>query len=478
MGYLESRNRLASIEGGLDETIPTTQVHATIHSDSYLQGLFKDRPELQALACMRLLSAKSFIADDISDPILAENIPPRASRPIAKQTQTHTHGQTHNHGQTHTHVQTRPQTQSVQRHSVQSAAAAGLPPAISRTTSAEKTTPKQMKRLVSPTRMRRVSTPHTCSPLKGSLDFSPDAPKGDRVRQSSVFRRLRARSPTTGKIRSGSMGVVSSSKMYTSPQHMGETSPVDLSPFLSPRNGEDIHSLGAGHGGSGSERERDEGRSPEIEEEYQSGQLTHRAISVLQPTEPCVPSTAERLRRTDRHVTDHSPLRRPDILDQADELCLTSFMRRSDPNVKMMPVDDASKPSFFGINPAATSMSLVCAVDESTMAPKTYEGLHLIVFVHGFQGNGLDMRLLKNAISCVNPEAVLFVSTANEGKTEECLLAQGQRLADVRETRPVYVNCVCSVSVYAGRVYLLAVCISGCVYVGFVYVGCMCCRRC
>jgi esterase/lipase len=31
------------------------------------------------------------------------------------------------------------------------------------------------------------------------------------------------------------------------------------------------------------------------------------------------------------------------------------------------------------------------------------EGIHLIVFVHGFQGNSFDMRLIKNYVSFLYP---------------------------------------------------------------------------
>lgn len=56
-------------------------------------------------------------------------------------------------------------------------------------------------------------------------------------------------------------------------------------------------------------------------------------------------------------------------------------------------------------------------------------GIHLIVLVHGFQGNSLDMRLLKNNLSLLHPEALFLCSNKNEGKTEDDIVEMGSRLA-------------------------------------------------
>lgn len=44
----------------------------------------------------------------------------------------------------------------------------------------------------------------------------------------------------------------------------------------------------------------------------------------------------------------------------------------------------------------------------------TYQGLHLFVMQHGFQGNSFDMRTLKNMIAIAMPEALFLCATANE----------------------------------------------------------------
>jgi hypothetical protein len=61
--------------------------------------------------------------------------------------------------------------------------------------------------------------------------------------------------------------------------------------------------------------------------------------------------------------------------------------------------------------------------------PKTYRGVHLFVLVHGFQGNSFDMRLMKNNLSLVYPDAVFMVSSSNEDNTDGDLNEMGIRLA-------------------------------------------------
>lgn len=62
-------------------------------------------------------------------------------------------------------------------------------------------------------------------------------------------------------------------------------------------------------------------------------------------------------------------------------------------------------------------------------APKGYRGLHLFVLVHGFQGNSFDMRLMKNNLAMIHPEAVFLVSNVNEDNTEGDFNEMGIRLA-------------------------------------------------
>jgi hypothetical protein len=61
--------------------------------------------------------------------------------------------------------------------------------------------------------------------------------------------------------------------------------------------------------------------------------------------------------------------------------------------------------------------------------PKAYRGVHLWVFVHGFQGNSFDMRLFKNNLALVYPEAIFLTSVSNEENTDGDFNEMGIRLA-------------------------------------------------
>merc|ERR1711977_235005 len=62
-------------------------------------------------------------------------------------------------------------------------------------------------------------------------------------------------------------------------------------------------------------------------------------------------------------------------------------------------------------------------------APKPYRGVHLFVLVHGFQGNSFDMRLMKNNIALLFPDAIFLCSNSNEDNTEGDMTEMGIRLA-------------------------------------------------
>eukprot|EP00747_Dinoflagellata_sp_TGD_P165622 gnl/TRDRNA2_/TRDRNA2_187147_c0_seq1.p1 gnl/TRDRNA2_/TRDRNA2_187147_c0~~gnl/TRDRNA2_/TRDRNA2_187147_c0_seq1.p1 ORF type:complete len:756 (+),score=128.22 gnl/TRDRNA2_/TRDRNA2_187147_c0_seq1:72-2339(+) len=62
-------------------------------------------------------------------------------------------------------------------------------------------------------------------------------------------------------------------------------------------------------------------------------------------------------------------------------------------------------------------------------APKGYRGVHLFVLVHGFQGNSFDMRLMKNNIALLYPDAIFLCSNSNEDNTEGDMNEMAIRLA-------------------------------------------------
>eukprot|EP00471_Norrisiella_sphaerica_P002386 CAMPEP_0184478970 /NCGR_PEP_ID=MMETSP0113_2-20130426/849_1 /TAXON_ID=91329 /ORGANISM="Norrisiella sphaerica, Strain BC52" /LENGTH=943 /DNA_ID=CAMNT_0026856933 /DNA_START=254 /DNA_END=3085 /DNA_ORIENTATION=+ len=55
---------------------------------------------------------------------------------------------------------------------------------------------------------------------------------------------------------------------------------------------------------------------------------------------------------------------------------------------------------------------------------------HIIVFVHGYQGNSWDMRLFKNHLALLFPNHLFLLSCQNEGHTEGDIGEMGGRLAE------------------------------------------------
>ncbi len=56
-------------------------------------------------------------------------------------------------------------------------------------------------------------------------------------------------------------------------------------------------------------------------------------------------------------------------------------------------------------------------------------GLHLIILVHGFEGNSNDMRVIKNEIALINPSIVFLSSISNQDDTGIDLYQMGKNLA-------------------------------------------------
>eukprot|EP00392_Amoebophrya_sp_AT5.2_P008281 g8300.t1 len=78
----------------------------------------------------------------------------------------------------------------------------------------------------------------------------------------------------------------------------------------------------------------------------------------------------------------------------------------------------------------ACFLQTIKAKDLIPCAPKVPRlALHLVVLVHGFQGNRFDMRLVKNLLAVSFPELVLLSSSTNEDNMEDSIESMGQRLA-------------------------------------------------
>ncbi|KAM1120146.1 hypothetical protein ACFX13_045035 [Malus domestica] len=63
------------------------------------------------------------------------------------------------------------------------------------------------------------------------------------------------------------------------------------------------------------------------------------------------------------------------------------------------------------------------------ISPKKGCVLKLVVFVHGFQGHHLDLRLIRNQWLLIDPKVEFLMSEANEDKTSGDFREMGQRLA-------------------------------------------------
>ena len=53
----------------------------------------------------------------------------------------------------------------------------------------------------------------------------------------------------------------------------------------------------------------------------------------------------------------------------------------------------------------------------------------MYVFVHGFLGNPLDLKLVRDHIFMVNPDMLSLLSACNQDRTYDDLQLQGERLA-------------------------------------------------
>lgn len=53
----------------------------------------------------------------------------------------------------------------------------------------------------------------------------------------------------------------------------------------------------------------------------------------------------------------------------------------------------------------------------------------MFVLVHGFQGNSYDMKLLRNHLNYMHPEAMFLCSSINEDNTEGDISDMGEKLA-------------------------------------------------
>lgn len=69
-------------------------------------------------------------------------------------------------------------------------------------------------------------------------------------------------------------------------------------------------------------------------------------------------------------------------------------------------------------------------VQLSQLVERNKNESHLIILVHGFQGNSEDLRLLRNNILAIYPSAIFLSSTCNENESDGNIEDQGMKLAN------------------------------------------------
>ncbi|XP_019438459.1 PREDICTED: protein FAM135B-like isoform X1 [Lupinus angustifolius] len=105
------------------------------------------------------------------------------------------------------------------------------------------------------------------------------------------------------------------------------------------------------------------------------------------------------------------PLRAPIVIV---ERVMNTPRRNSNQNSYLRHVQTELSPDIIGMKSAPPSFARM---------------LKIVVFVHGFQGHHLDLRLVRNQWLLIDPKIEVLMSEANEDKTSGDFREMGQRLA-------------------------------------------------
>ena len=66
---------------------------------------------------------------------------------------------------------------------------------------------------------------------------------------------------------------------------------------------------------------------------------------------------------------------------------------------------------------------------KAPLEQNSFKGIHLYVFVHGFQASSYDLRAFKNCVALKHPRVLFLCSTSNEELTEGPIEVMGKNLA-------------------------------------------------
>ncbi len=101
----------------------------------------------------------------------------------------------------------------------------------------------------------------------------------------------------------------------------------------------------------------------------------------------------------------------------------TSFARIEDMNAELIP----------GFQPIIVESRYIKPeepLQRISFGARDYvKGTDMFVLVHGFQGNALDIRLLRNQLAEMYPYSLFLASAANENATEGCVGEMGFKLS-------------------------------------------------
>lgn len=130
-------------------------------------------------------------------------------------------------------------------------------------------------------------------------------------------------------------------------------------------------------------------------------------------------------------------------------------------DVNMKPTPDNQPILFENIHMKETKENITDTTDiENSFLDSdnsSYKGIHLIILVHGFQGNSYDMKLIRNNLSMLHPEALILCSSSNEENTENDIADMGLKLANEIQT---FINETCP-SNFIGRMSFIGYSLGG-----------------
>lgn len=135
--------------------------------------------------------------------------------------------------------------------------------------------------------------------------------------------------------------------------------------------------------------------------------------------------------------TDGKPLKFRNIGDQHKDQFIKMHSSNFFGSLQALPVHDQTvfvkaedTPIFFEEHYVNKATAIKIPSSKTGVISQVINNQHLIVLVHGFGASSYDMRLLKNYLELLHPDAFFLCSAENESKTEGDIYEMGTNLAD------------------------------------------------